>query len=571
MKRYCIFVIAGLLSLFTYAQDAALETQLLLHSFKESRSYAGMDNLSAKFLSDWPKDVNGDKDCALVRISFEQMPKADARTVNFSFGNSAPVKSIMDRLDEAKSELWIFVTPTTSAYMEAEFSGYGKSNRLPNLNLEPRRVYDVVLKNNKTLPITIITQPEKARVSLVDLKKEGVSPATIQGVPCGNHRLIVSVNGEQVADTIIEVSDFSTLFKFDFRKEKIIKFVSDPSGADLIINGKTIGKTPMSVPLKYDSYHVEARLSADEYDMKDFTVSDISDNEIKFEPIEKKSFEVYATYNGNKVDADLYIDGEKVTPKQPSYQLHMPVGNKHKMVMTYYGNSKKRTIKVSRHMNVEQHFKISARNSFVWPWQREYDARPVGFSAGYVTKQWVSRGNGEMLKENVWGDEGKWLHGFQMGLHFQPCFSWGLGLYTGLFYEFYTSWNSEWDYDNFQEHCLYVPAHLFFRIPFAEKVALSVHGGLGLDCGLYASFKDSDNDSVEPLATYYGEEAWPKRFNAASEIGVGLRIGSLQISALYSKGFFNHKFYTTENGYDYDYKTTQNKYAVSISWLFSSN
>ena len=108
-------------------------------------------------------------------------------------------------------------------------------------------------------------------------------------------------------------------------------------------------------------------------------------------------------------------------------------------------------------------------------------------------------------------------------------------------------------------------------IPFAEKVALSVHGGLGLDCGLYASFKDSDNDSVEPLATYYGEEAWPKRFNAASEIGVGLRIGSLQISALYSKGFFNHKFYTTENGYDYDYKTTQNKYAVSISWLFSSN
>lgn len=565
MKRYFIFVLTGLLSLFTYAQDDVPETQLLLHSFKESRSYAGMDNLSARFISNWPKDVNGDKDCALVRISFEQMPKADARTVNFSFGNSAPVKSVMDRLDEAKSELWIFVTPTNSAYMEAEFSGYGKSNRLSNLKLEPKRVYDVVLKNNKTLPITIITQPEKARVSLVDLKKEGVSPATIQGVPCGNHKLIVSINGEQVADTIIEVSDFSTLFRFDFRKEKTVRFVSDPSGADLFINGENIGKTPVEVPLKFDSYHVEARLSADEYDMKDFTVSDMSDDEIKLEPIEKKSFEVYATYNGSKVDADLYIDGEKVTPRQPSYQLHMPVGNKHKMVMTYYGNSKKRTIKVSRHMNVEQHFKISARNAFVWPWQREYDVSPVGLSVGYVTKQLVTTGEGEKYKENgIWADgQNKSLHGIQAGLHFQPCFSFGLGFYSGIFYEFYMSTNDNYDYNEFKEHCLYVPTHLYFRLPFAGKVALIVHGGLGFNYSVYGAFSDKD-DMYEDYTDFYGEAGYPKRFNIAAEIATSLRLGPVQVNFQYSKGIIDHKSYIDLG----DYRTIQNKMCVGISTAF---
>lgn len=137
--------------------------------------------------------------------------------------------------------------------------------------------------------------------------------------------------------------------------------------------------------------------------------------------------------------------------------------------MTYGGNGKKRTIRVSRNMDVEQEFKIPARNSFVWPWQREYDASPVGFSMGYVTKQWVTSGEGARLKEDVWGRENKRLHGLQVGLHFQPCFSWGLGLYSGLFYEYYMSWNEEMKeqgyMDHFQEHCLYMPIHAYYRLP----------------------------------------------------------------------------------------------------------
>ena len=168
MKRNILFFIVVLMANVIVGQEANT-TQLVLHSFNESRSFGGMDNLSAHFIDDWPKDVNGDKDCALVRISFENMPKADAQMVNFDFGYNAPIRSRVNRLDEQKSEIWVFVTPSNAASMEASLEGYGKSNRLSDLRLEPKRIYDVVMKNNKTLPITIITQPDNATVSLVDL------------------------------------------------------------------------------------------------------------------------------------------------------------------------------------------------------------------------------------------------------------------------------------------------------------------------------------------------------------------------------------------------------------------
>lgn len=91
-----------------------------------------------------------------------------------------------------------------------------------------------------------------------------------------------------IADTLIEVSDYSTMFKYDFRKDKEIEFVSDPSGADLYLNDEYVGKTPMKLTLKYASYRVEARLNADETDARDFTVNELVEDRIVLEPIEKK-------------------------------------------------------------------------------------------------------------------------------------------------------------------------------------------------------------------------------------------------------------------------------------------
>ena len=564
MKRILLAIFVIMLSCLVYGQD---KPQLQLHSFRIVKSAGGMANLGTLFQNGWPKDSNGEEDCAWVRVRFENMTMADAANVKFSFGNSAPIEDIKDKLKEAEHEIWLFVTPTENAYMEAGLDKYGMSTRLSNIKLEPKQAYDVVLRNDKTMSINIITKPEGAIASLETGQKEN-TPATITGVSLGKHTLTISHNGKTLKKEEIEVTEENVRFEYDLRERKMVEFISDSTGAVLFINGEEKGKTPLTIELPYDSYNVEARLSLQETDSKAFTVSGLSETKIKLEPIKKKTFEAFATYNGKKVDADLYIDGKQEGTRQASYTLTKPIGKSYDMNMIYYGNSKKRKIRITKDMDVEQEFKISARNSFVWPWQREYDVCPVGFSMGYVSKQLVTRGEGEKLKENgVWDDgEGKSLHGMQLGLHFQPCFSFGLGLYSGVFYELYMSWNDDYDYNQFMEHCIYVPLHAYYRLPFANKVALSVHGGLGFNYSVYGAYTD-DEDNLEDFTDFYGEEAFPKRFNMAAEIGLGFRVGLVQINAQYAKGITNHKSYESLG----DYKTKQNKLSLSVSYVFGSN
>lgn len=568
MKQTILIICAIIVSLGGYSQTNENHRQLTLHSFKESISASGLPNLSALFNQDkWPKDNDGNDYCALVRVTFENMPAAEARNVSFNFGNSAPLKTTQDHIDAPEHELWLFVTPSGSAFMEAKTDKYGASNRLPDLRLEPKHVYDVVLKNDKTISINIITTPQGATATL-ETGQRVTTNATITDVPLGNHTLTISRDGHTLKTENINVTEDNVKFEYDLRETKRIRFESDPKGATLYVNDKECGTTPCELTLPFDSYSIKAMLGPGETDAKSITVNSESADVIKMEPVKKKKFEVYAIYDGSKVDADLYIDGKSSGTHQPSYTLELPIGKTYDMNMIYYGNSKKRKIKITPNMSEEQEFNISAKNKFVWPWQREYDACPVGVSLSYVTKQMVTTGEGEKLKENgVWPDgKDKSLHGMQVGLHLQPCFSFGLGLYTGLFYEIYLSSNDDYDYDSFQEHSLYMPIHGFFRIPLSKKIALSVHGGLGLNYSVYGVYTGNDN-GLENYDDFYGEAGWPKRFNMAAEIGAGLRLGPVQLNFQYSKGINDHKSYSDLG----DYKTVQNKYTFGISYVISGN
>lgn len=568
-----IFIVTMVVSV--YAQEISQQEgqqQLQLHSFKEAKSEGGLPNLFALFKKeDWPTDANGEE-CALVRVSFENMPMADALKVSYNFGPTVSIGDIQTGDEAAKvKEVWLFVSSATSAIMEAK-NDYGTSNRLSNLKLEKFHVYDVVLRNNRTMSITITSKPEGAIVKLVKTGETKPTPATFTGVPLGGQEISLSLDGRIVRDTI-EVTDGNVSFDYDLRKRKMVRFTSDPSNADLYIDGELVGRTPMEVEMPYDSYSVEARLSASEADTLSVTVSDISANEIRLEPIKKKSFRVYAMYQGRNVEADLHIEGKsenRQLSSNLSHTLTLPIGQEFWIYMSSVYGSEGRFIKVEEDMDLEQEFEIEARKSITWPWDREYDASPIGFSIGYVTKQWVVTGEGEQFKANtVWGQgHSTQLRGVQAGFHFQPCLRCGLGLYLGLFYELYMSSNDEYretdNYDKFIEHSLYAPAHLYFRLPFARKIALSIHGGVGFDYGLVAKLSAS-NSNIEPLTEYYGGDMWPKRFNMSGEIGASMRFGPVQFNFQYSKGLTDHESYT-RNG---DYKNVQNKISASISWLFN--
>ena len=203
----------------------------------------------------------------------------------------------------------------------------------------------------------------------------------------------------------------------------------------------------------------------------------------------------------------------------------------------------------------------------------EHEDAKWGVAMGYVSKDWrTDFGSGYTYKENLWGEEDKRFHGMQVGVFYQPCFKWGLGIYTGLFYEGYISLSSKMEYDEFVEHSGYIPLHLSYRIPLGRELSVSLRGGLGLNYAFYGEFREFGYEDYEgnyygphDYFLEYGREGWPKRFNAQAEMALSFRCKMLQVGLTYSRGLTDHRFYRADG----DYKTRQNKFALSVALVLS--
>ena len=78
-------------------------------------------------------------------------------------------------------------------------------------------------------------------------------------------------------------------------------------------------------------------------------------------------------------------------------------------------------------------------------------------------------------------------------------------------------------------------------------------------------YSDKDDENIEEKTDFYGEDGFYKRFNMAAEIGVGFRIGALQLNAQYSKGINDHEVIDIDG-----VKTRQNKFSIGLSYLISA-
>lgn len=517
----------------------------------------------------WKKDYNGDP-CALIRVKFKNMPKDEIMSLNFDFSlQGKKEEARVDSLSSSRKELWLYVENDIDAIMEVTDNKGNKSNRQSGITFRSKHVYDVTLTCEKRQTINIRALPYGA---IFKLDGDKVSTGRFENVTYGSHDLEISINGELKKVTQIEVSDLSNSFEFDLREKKKIKIKSDPKGATIKIDGKLLDKfTPTEVELAYGNYHIEAEMGLNESDAKTITVNEFTE-EIVLNPIKRQAFEVSAMYQGRAVPADLYVNGEIYKDKNGNiqtgllrYTFNEPVGSKLKLRMSYVEATEERTIKVEQGMDVNQQFHIKPRNRITWWWQKNYNTDAGGFTFAYVQKQLVTQGNGEKLEENgIWDDgEGKWLSGMQMGLHFQPAFSWGLGLYTGLFYELYMSFNDNYDYNMYTEHDLYLPIHAYYRIPFGKKVALKIHGGFGVSYAFAGTFTQTDSGyGYEDVTDVLGTDLFPNALNMSIDVGLGLRIYGIQFNAGYSKGFNNHGSYDCVGS---GYKTTQNKMTLGLS------
>ena len=200
------------------------------------------------------------------------------------------------------------------------------------------------------------------------------------------------------------------------------------------------------------------------------------------------------------------------------------------------------------------------------------DYKIAGLSVGYVSKQWQAKAGGESIKYGIWEDS-KRMNGLQVGVRVEPQFKFGFGLNTGLFYEFYYTRGETLsdDYGEYHEdvmeHSLYLPVHLEYRLNFSEAFQLFFFGGIGLDCGLAASYRmidENDHNYDVTVDDVYGSDMFPdwKRFNASLEYGAGIRIYMVQLNFAASKGLVNMSSSD-------EYSVYQNKdMAFSLSYMF---
>ena len=52
----------------------------------------------------------------------------------------------------------------------------------------------------------------------------------------------------------------------------------------------------------------------------------------------------------------------------------------------------------------------------------------ISFVVGYVSKQWSTEIKGKNIRENMWREEDKRLHGIQFGVAYTPTLPMGMGV-----------------------------------------------------------------------------------------------------------------------------------------------
>lgn len=256
--------------------------------------------------------------------------------------------------------------------------------------------------------------------------------------------------------------------------------------------------------------------------------------------------------SGNIVhDSNSAINTNAVGHVQSSAQSHTSSNN--------YGHSNSNVNSISH----SSHSYRRRRSSFNCP---DDDYHIAGFSVGYVQKQWVYKAGDVTEKFGYW-DDSKQVGGVQAGVRIEPLFKYGFGLNTGLYYEYYYSKSKPMNYEgeeyepSFEEHALYLPVHLEYRLNFSKNFQLFFYGGVGLDYGLSAKIK-TNNDNLEyDDDNAYKNSDW-KRFNTSLEYGGGVRLYRVQLNFTMANGLINMSD-------DSEYSTKQNKNLMcSLSVMF---
>ena len=228
---------------------------------------------------------------------------------------------------------------------------------------------------------------------------------------------------------------------------------------------------------------------------------------------------------------------------------------------------------------------IHAQNLFKGGFEND---KMIGISAGWVSKYWKSNVNGRSVRSDMW-QEGKMLHGLQIGVTFQRVATLGYGIHTGLFYEWYTTSNElmhQMGWDRFNEHDLYIPVHFTWRLPITSNFSVSPFVGFAANWAMWGDYKNGARTtgtigaigsvitsilSKDPSYMHYEGESYseyfdynnhtPHHWNVQAEFGMCVRWSWAQLSFTYSLGLNNHDLFNGATSHE-------NKFNVNLGVFF---
>ncbi len=507
---------------------------------------------------DWDNNMDpNEKETALLRIKVVDMSDEEARTLIVRI--SGGLAHIVNQSYNAqRQEIQFFVTADNPFNLSVHGRG-SRSDIVPIPALTARRVYDITLQNLKKQLITIKTIPDDIEINL-DGERLYDNQTTVS---MGRHKITFGQWGRTIKDTIIQVGDMNYNFEFDLRKKYGVDISSEPTGARVKVFVGNTWKDYKNTPTRVYEPEGTYQMIVSKEGMSDTSwlvvSSDVSYKHVVIE--KRRKVEFFATFNGKRIEADFFIrrkDGvydppaTSINGRRNSFNLTLPYGI-YEVRMSNGNKTATRDIKINDNSSIVYSFKLKQKNPFEWPWQKNFESRVSGFSIGLTQGSYSAiTSDGHYVDYNpAWGNFDSRLAAFQAGIHFQPAFPWGLGLYTGLFYQYYFSFTPssekatsengslEQTYTNFSEHEVTVPLHLYFRLPFNEIIALSFHGGPDVSYAFKARYDDRDNQFLT-WNPPYGEGFLHKHINLSYSIAAGFQIKWAMIEAVLQKGITNH-------------------------------
>lgn len=301
MKKSILFIIS---LLFTTVAMAQLEVKK--GSFRE---VAGFVNINS---DPYYQYDDNNQMFAVVKVRTENITDKQRRDLSFE-GNHGT--SVM--LEYKVGEVWVYQTAIYSDYLKISHPEFNTVTFNYTEELQPKKGYEITLVNKTdafvgTGLLTVTTTPEEgAAVSLNGQLMEQLTPYYNDMIPAGKYEITVSKAGYKPTTRNVEIEpDKNTELTIDMEYlYGKMTVVSEPDSANVLIDGKKYGVTPVTLDSVVVGFH---ELTIDKPAYAQVKTSFVLDENTMLSYNEKlvpAHFVIIIT--GEKGDK-IYLDGEYI-------------------------------------------------------------------------------------------------------------------------------------------------------------------------------------------------------------------------------------------------------------------